>query len=50
VAVEASLSDLVLQPQEADQWLWRHDPGDSYSVRGAYDDLLTCREDSAGNH
>ncbi|MCI58985.1 cysteine-rich receptor-like protein kinase, partial [Trifolium medium] len=38
------LSDIVLQRNVADQWLWQSDPGGVYSVRGAYD-LLTFRED-----
>jgi hypothetical protein len=25
-----------LQPNVDDQWLWRHDPGSGYTVRGAY--------------
>ncbi|WJX36765.1 hypothetical protein P8452_24608 [Trifolium repens] len=37
------LSDLVLQPNVVDKWLWRHDPGDGYTVRGAYS-LLTRTE------
>jgi hypothetical protein len=37
--------DLVLQPNVADQWLWRHDPGGGYTVRGAYT-LLTRTEAS----
>ncbi|MCI63321.1 helicase-like protein, partial [Trifolium medium] len=37
------LSDIVLQPNVADQWLWRPDLGGGYSVWGAYD-LLTFRE------
>jgi hypothetical protein len=36
------LFDIVLQPSVVDQWLWRHDPGGGYSVRGAYT-LLTIR-------
>jgi hypothetical protein len=31
------LYDIVLQPNMADQWSWRPDPGSGYSVRGAYD-------------
>jgi hypothetical protein len=30
------LSDFALQPNVPDLWLWRHDPGDGYTVRGAY--------------
>ncbi|MCI48383.1 receptor-like protein kinase ANXUR2, partial [Trifolium medium] len=37
------LSDIVLQPNVVDQWVWRSDPGCGYSVRGAYD-LLTIRD------
>ncbi|PNX70465.1 receptor-like kinase, partial [Trifolium pratense] len=37
------LSDIVLQPTVADHWLWRHDPGDDYTVRSAYL-LLTSRD------
>jgi hypothetical protein len=36
------LSDIVLQPSVVDQWLWWHDPGGSYSVRGTYT-FLTSR-------
>jgi hypothetical protein len=34
------LSDIVLQHNVADHWLWRHDPDGGYIVRGAYN-LLT---------
>ncbi|GAU28487.1 hypothetical protein TSUD_294900 [Trifolium subterraneum] len=34
------LSDVVLQDDATNYWMWRPDPGDGYSVRGAYD-LLT---------
>ncbi|MCI65604.1 heat-shock protein, partial [Trifolium medium] len=37
------LSNIVLQPNVTDQWVWRPDPGGGYSVRGAYE-LLTSRE------
>jgi hypothetical protein len=37
------LSDIVLQSNVADQWLWRHDPGGGYIVQGAYT-LLTCTQ------
>ncbi|MCH86299.1 hypothetical protein A2U01_0007153, partial [Trifolium medium] len=37
------LSDIVLQSNVADQWLWRHDLGGGYTVRGSYH-LLTFRE------
>ncbi|GAU14474.1 hypothetical protein TSUD_250140 [Trifolium subterraneum] len=36
----ALLSDVVLQDDATDYWMWRPDSGDGYSVRGAYD-LLT---------
>ncbi|MCI67692.1 helicase-like protein, partial [Trifolium medium] len=31
------------QPNVADQWVWRHDPGGGYTVQGAYK-LLTFRD------
>ncbi|GAU44068.1 hypothetical protein TSUD_368800 [Trifolium subterraneum] len=34
-------SDIVLPPNDTDKWVWRHDPGGGYTVRGAYT-LLTC--------
>ncbi|GAU22999.1 hypothetical protein TSUD_98280 [Trifolium subterraneum] len=34
------LSNTILQTHEADKWVWRHDPGGGYTVRGAYN-LLT---------
>jgi hypothetical protein len=37
------LSNVVLQPNIPDQRVWRQDPGDSYTVRGAYN-LLTHRD------
>ncbi|GAU43191.1 hypothetical protein TSUD_300780 [Trifolium subterraneum] len=37
------LSNIVLQPHVADKWLWRHDHGGGYTVRGAYM-LLTCTD------
>jgi hypothetical protein len=37
------LSNLVLQPQIADQWLWQYDAGGGYSVWSAYD-LVTRME------
>jgi hypothetical protein len=37
------LSNLVLQPQIADQWLWQYDLGGGYSVRSTYD-LVTRME------
>jgi hypothetical protein len=33
-------SDIILQPHVADQWLWWHDSGGGYSVRGAYNLLI----------
>jgi hypothetical protein len=36
------LTNITLQPSVVYQWLWRHDPGGGYSVRGAYS-LLTSR-------
>ncbi|MCI45923.1 receptor-like kinase, partial [Trifolium medium] len=38
------LYDFVLQPNISDYWLWRHDTGGGYSVRGAYN-LLTTMDD-----
>ncbi|MCH98404.1 receptor-like protein kinase ANXUR2, partial [Trifolium medium] len=35
------LIDIVMQPNISDQWLWRHDIGGGYSVRGAYNLLTT---------
>ncbi|MCI52517.1 heat-shock protein, partial [Trifolium medium] len=35
------LYDVVLQPNISDRWLWRHDTGGGYSVRGAYNLLTT---------
>ncbi|MCI90121.1 hypothetical protein A2U01_0111412, partial [Trifolium medium] len=35
------LLDIILQPNISDQWLWRHDVGGGYSVRGAYHLLTT---------
>jgi hypothetical protein len=37
------LSNIVLQPNVDDHWMWRHDPGGGYTVRGAYN-LLTLRD------
>jgi hypothetical protein len=37
------LSDFVLQPHVSDQWLWRHDLGGGYIIRGTYN-LLTRRD------
>ncbi|MCI45848.1 heat-shock protein, partial [Trifolium medium] len=37
------LSKIVLQPNVANQWVWRHDPGGGYTVQGAYN-LLTFRD------
>ncbi|GAU48048.1 hypothetical protein TSUD_272260 [Trifolium subterraneum] len=36
------LSDVVLQVNVTDYWVWRPDPSGGYSVRSAYD-LLTSR-------
>jgi hypothetical protein len=30
------LANFVLQPDIIDRWVWRYDPDDGYSVRGAY--------------
>ncbi|GAU32127.1 hypothetical protein TSUD_218780 [Trifolium subterraneum] len=38
------LYDMVLQTNSTDSWIWRHDIGGGYSVRGAYS-LLTTLED-----
>ncbi|GAU42663.1 hypothetical protein TSUD_398690 [Trifolium subterraneum] len=38
----ALFSDVVLQDNVTDYWLWQHDSGGGYSVRGAYD-LITSR-------
>ncbi|GAU22859.1 hypothetical protein TSUD_282260 [Trifolium subterraneum] len=38
------LSDILLQPNVVDRWLWRPDPGGGNSVWGAYD-LLTSTDD-----
>jgi hypothetical protein len=35
------LANFVLQPNVTDKWVWRHDPGGGYSVRGAYELLTT---------
>ncbi|GAU36456.1 hypothetical protein TSUD_166220 [Trifolium subterraneum] len=40
------LSNIVLQENHSDQWVWHPDPGGGYSVRGAYE-LLTSRDDQA---
>ncbi|MCI09288.1 kinesin-like protein, partial [Trifolium medium] len=37
------LSDIALQPNVTDQWLWRPDSGGGYTVRGVYN-LLTFTE------
>ncbi|MCI27527.1 helicase-like protein, partial [Trifolium medium] len=37
------LYDIVLQTNISDSWVWRHDIGGGYSVRGAYA-LLTTRD------
>ncbi|GAU12279.1 hypothetical protein TSUD_141870 [Trifolium subterraneum] len=39
-------SNIVLQENTTNQWVWCPDPGGGYSVRGAYD-LLTFRDDQA---
>jgi hypothetical protein len=36
------LFDVLLVPNVADKWVWLPDIADEYSVRGAYDLLLTC--------
>ncbi|MCH80408.1 cytochrome P450 [Trifolium medium] len=35
------LYDIVLQPNISDHWLWQHDTGGGYYVRGAYNLLIT---------
>ncbi|MCI75951.1 hypothetical protein A2U01_0097220, partial [Trifolium medium] len=35
------LYDIVLQPNSSNLWIWRHDIGSGYSVRGAYAILTT---------
>ncbi|GAU46724.1 hypothetical protein TSUD_100160 [Trifolium subterraneum] len=40
----ALFSDVVLQDNVIDYWMWRPDPSGGYSVRGVYD-LLTSRGD-----
>jgi hypothetical protein len=37
------LPNFVLQPNVAGQWVWRHDPGGGYSVRGAYE-IVTAQD------
>ncbi|MCI48421.1 helicase-like protein, partial [Trifolium medium] len=35
------LNDIVLQTNSSDLWIWRHNNGGGYSVRGAYAILTT---------
>jgi hypothetical protein len=41
--LRSALANFVLQPNIADQWGWRYDPDDGYSVRGAYE-ILTAQD------
>jgi len=40
----AILLDIILQVNSPDEWMWLHNQGDGYTVRGAYQ-LLTHQKD-----